>query len=1393
MSPAARPRLIRSTLAAALSLLCCSTFAAAAFDAAAVDGSVTAFPGETVEIPVFALDLSLTPIGLDRPAGERIQSLAYKVTISPASSVASKLFARAGITATLTPIFEVTPTTATTASYLGTFDETTDPIPFWLDGPAPGNQVLKIVVTLAGDAPPGTITLALDPAATELANQAGSLLENQANGWLALVDGHITVLSNAAGALRSYAVSSAAIQLAWNDPDANETGFRLERSTDGASWAPVATLGPDDTSYLDATGLAPATLYYHRLVTLTPADGHVSNLAAASTFPAVAAKICDDPIAAPLRSYAFTPRAAWGGGAWGVAWYGRQGATQDEIYFRRFDATTLAPLGPPTLVAGDASPADRVRVDRPVLAWSDAGGGHWGVAWTEGLVAVPGDTLTNSTFFSLLAPDGSVERARVRVSNETNDHPWEDGFPAPLLWDGTHWGIFELAYVSPPTLDLVYRRLDEDGDVVLGPVTVLSPPAAHVADIEAAWNPATSKYGLVWTEIHDDAIDIYFQLMEESTGALEGSSSHLDDYVSVVGTYGFSVVADGTGWAAAWTDVVSDPDLGEIGVSWLRRFDATGAPLGPAMRLSDDPVTDGGVPLLASKPGGGFAAFMFCGSGTTEVCRLETDASGNRIGSLTEVSSFDGARSDLSSVAGNGTDFLALWSERGSGTYEIAGSLVPASDFSTPGAPQALTSGNDPVSGGVGNSSVVPVGAGFAAVWLDATSGSALLQARTWDGSGSTIASLAPLDPAQALGRPGVVGVGDSFAVSWRDVASGDLWFARYDVTGSPLVSRTSVSTLPGYRSSGTSMAFSGESYGIVWARNGGNGIAFLRVAPDGTPIGTEVILPVGGLGNNLPQIQWTGQGWALAWFEPDGVAGTFNLRYAFLAPDGTPLVGETAIDSTPQNVIVPQIHLYWSGTELFLAWSALSTFDPPLDDVYLTRVNLDGSLAFSPVTAASTSTRDLLPVIYWTQDDARLHLLYQPGGLAGEREVEFLADGTAQPGGRWWTDRSFGGVAWNGVTLGYVFGVDANMHFQTGACVTEDATPPPCPDLTVASFDQLVRLSWPAVSDPESGVFRYYVYRDGLPLGWTTATHFDDPGYGIGATHLYEARALDGAWMESAGCPAVSFSTTAGDANGDGVYGVADIFYLINYFFADGAPPAGNADANGDNSVTVSDIFYMINNLFSGGPPPQPLTGAGETVAPPDATAAEEPGASAGGAAGGAQPRSRLAVGSATAPPGATVRLPIELVDRPGTPLGPERPFGERVQALSFAVACSPCDGVASLAIEPAGPLARNPALFSSRPSGAGHAALVASYEESTAPLFLGLSSSKLRQPVATLVVRLAPSARPGTRLDLRLDPGATTLANQAGDLFESATNGWLELVDGTLTIGGKPTLGGR
>ena len=85
------------------------------------------------------------------------------------------------------------------------------------------------------------------------------------------------------GALTAVAASSSEIDLAWADV-ADETGFRIERSSDGATgWVEIATTGQGVTSYSDA-GLSTGTAYYYRVfATDAGGDSPASDVVSAST------------------------------------------------------------------------------------------------------------------------------------------------------------------------------------------------------------------------------------------------------------------------------------------------------------------------------------------------------------------------------------------------------------------------------------------------------------------------------------------------------------------------------------------------------------------------------------------------------------------------------------------------------------------------------------------------------------------------------------------------------------------------------------------------------------------------------------------------------------------------------------------------------------------------------------------------------------------------------------------------------------------------------------------------------------------------------------------------------------------------------------------------------
>ena len=100
-----------------------------------------------------------------------------------------------------------------------------------------------------------------------------------------------TALSNALNApsnLKATAVSSSRINLRWTDNANFESGFIIQRSTDGANFAFLASVGSNVTSY-GITGLKPWKTYWYRVRAIRNSNSEVSawsNVASATTFAA---------------------------------------------------------------------------------------------------------------------------------------------------------------------------------------------------------------------------------------------------------------------------------------------------------------------------------------------------------------------------------------------------------------------------------------------------------------------------------------------------------------------------------------------------------------------------------------------------------------------------------------------------------------------------------------------------------------------------------------------------------------------------------------------------------------------------------------------------------------------------------------------------------------------------------------------------------------------------------------------------------------------------------------------------------------------------------------------------------------------------------------------------
>ena len=95
----------------------------------------------------------------------------------------------------------------------------------------------------------------------------------------------------AASDVRMDLVGSNTLVLDWDDtPVIDETGYRVERSTDDVTWTTLAVLPPNSVSYTDSS-LAPGTLYYYRLTPTSDLGDGAAVVASDSTPMAAPGKL----------------------------------------------------------------------------------------------------------------------------------------------------------------------------------------------------------------------------------------------------------------------------------------------------------------------------------------------------------------------------------------------------------------------------------------------------------------------------------------------------------------------------------------------------------------------------------------------------------------------------------------------------------------------------------------------------------------------------------------------------------------------------------------------------------------------------------------------------------------------------------------------------------------------------------------------------------------------------------------------------------------------------------------------------------------------------------------------------------------------------------------------
>jgi hypothetical protein len=435
-----------------------------------------------------------------------------------------------------------------------------------------------------------------------------------------------------------------------------------------------------------------------------------------------------------------------------------------------------------------------------------------------------------------------------------------------VAWDGTNYVVSWRDRAILPA-KLYGLRVDMYGNVVDDPCLVFSTAAPdRVSGTCSAFSG--DKTVVLWAVSASSVLDIYGCTM--ATNGTLGA-----DRVVSVGAQDqptYSIAFDGTNFVLAWADKRAAKSA--VYVARVTKF---GEVLDPGGVLLYSSTYEQKEPAICW--GGGKFLVTW-----TEGATSDSDVRGMRL--LSDLTKLDATPLNVgtgdfgqyaSSIAWNGTDFLAVWADTKQGSTNYQVDIVGARVNPTTGViTRVLTNGFDGICTETHDQfypAVASDGSGWLVTWQDMRGANVDVYFARVDNTGAVQGTPNGALVSTAVGTkmvPSVAFDGTCYLIVWADyrtsIMYGDIYGVRMNVNGTRAdANDIAISSVAGSDQSSPSVAWAGDRYYVAWqdARNTQYQIYCTRVGSDGVvaePAG--LFVSSGGQGETKPRLSSAGTNW---------------------------------------------------------------------------------------------------------------------------------------------------------------------------------------------------------------------------------------------------------------------------------------------------------------------------------------------------------------------------------------------------------------------------------------------------------------------------------------------------------------------------------------------------